>query len=88
MNYFIYVVLDFGVAKTNLIDKFDHKIPKGDKYITCNYFEKCQEQKGHIKYKLMSDEVYIPPYQVAVPFVSMENNCLSITEYQFISDCV
>ena len=64
-------------------------LKKGSKYIKCNYFEKCQECRGYIKYKLLPDDVYVPQYQVAVPFVSMEENfSLSINEYQFISDCV
>ena len=39
--FYLCKVIDFGVAKSNLIHKFNHKIPKGSKHITCNYFQKC-----------------------------------------------
>ena len=78
-----------GVAVDDMIYRYQHCINKESKYIVCQYFEKVKEKRGVVQYKLLQDDVYIHPYQVAVPSVTMsENNCLTISEYQFIADCV
>ena len=38
--FYLCKVLDFGIADGNMVDDYNHLIPKGSKYIKCQYYQK------------------------------------------------
>ena len=38
--FYLCKVLDFGIADENILDDYNHLIPKGSKYIKCQYYQK------------------------------------------------
>ena len=87
--FYLCKVLDFGIANENLIDKYNHVILKGNKYLKCQYFTKISEKKGKYFYKLLPDEIYAYPTEVMSPYVNLGvDSSLSINEYQWLSDSI
>ena len=88
-RFYLCKILDVRTAEETVQDNYDHYIEKDTKYLICNYFEKVKERRGMVQYQLLDGEVFVHPYQVAVPFVGMsDKHCLTVAEYQFIADCV
>ena len=82
-------VLDFGIADKNMIDDFNHLIPKGSKYIKCQYYQKQKESRSGIHYKLFPKIVYVLPTHVLSPLVNLdENNILKMDECQWLCDSI
>ena len=87
-------VLDIKVAAKDYIDSNGHMIYEGKKFITAFYYKKNEKQKmsgksGKVKFDLWDDnEVYVLPESIFYPCVNMSDNCLTISEYLFLCDCV
>ena len=82
--FYLCKVIDFGVASENLIDKYNHAIPVGSKYLA-----KVMEKKNKYFYKLLPDDIYVCPTEVMSPFVKLEADLsLSVSEYQWLSDSI
>ena len=82
-------VLDFGVALEQLSDNYNHVIEKGEKYIKVQYFQKDQEFKSKVRYKLLMDEVYVYPNLVMSLLVNLKDDLtLLIEEYQWLMDSI
>ena len=72
-----------------MVDDYNHLIPKGSKYIKCQYYEKQKESQSGIDYKLFLKIVYVLPTQVLSPLVNLgENNILKMDEYQSLRDSI
>ena len=79
--------MDFGIADENLVDEYNHVVPKESQYIECQYYQKEKETKSEIRYKLLPKRVYVFPTQVLSPLVNLsENHILKMEEYQWLSD--
>ena len=77
------------LADENMVDDYNHLIPKGSKYIKCQYYQKQKESRSGIHYKLFPKIVYVLPTQVLSPLVNLgENNILKIDEYQWLCDSI
>ena len=50
--FYLCKVLDFGIADENMIDDYNHLIPKGSKCIKCHYYQKRKESRSGIRHKL------------------------------------
>ena len=59
--FYLCKVLDFGIADKNMVDDYNHLIPKGSKYIKCQYYHKQKESHSGIHYKLFPKIVYVLP---------------------------
>ena len=57
--FFLFKVLEFGVAESNMVDRNEHYIMKGEKFIKGNYLEKTKEKKGAVFYKITNTEAYV-----------------------------
>ena len=57
-------VLDFEIADKNMVDDYNHLMPKGSKYIKCQYYQKQKESRSGIHYKLFPKIVHVLPTQV------------------------
>ena len=87
--FYIYKVLDFGIADNHLEDEFQHVTLEGNKFIKSQYLERVQEKKKHIFYKLIEKDVFIVPAEVMYPMVPMKKDlCLTISDYQWLSDMI
>ena len=85
--FYLYKVIDFGVAIENMFDEYNHIIPQGSCYFECQYSQKQKETKSKIHYKLLPKKVYVFPTQVLSPLVNLiENNVLMIEDYQWLCD--
>ena len=75
---------DFGEAEGTLIEKFNHVIEKGMKFIKCQYYYKQKESRKGVQYKLIP-EVFVLPSQVLSPLVNITEKCmLTMEEYQWL----
>ena len=59
--FYLCKVKEFRIAQENLIDSLNHIIPKGSKFIKCQYFEKYKEKPGKIMFKLLPEIVLVLP---------------------------
>ena len=85
--FYLCKVKEFGIAQENLIDTFNHIIPKGSKFIKCQYFEKYEEKRGGVMYKILPETVLVLPTQVLNPVVELdEDGSLSMENYLWLSD--
>ena len=86
--FYLCKVLDFGIADGNIVDDYNHLIPKGSKYTKCQYYQKKEHRSG-IYYKLFPKILYVLPTQVLSPLVNLdENNILKMDEYQWLCDSI
>ena len=46
--FYIYKVLDFGIAHNHLEDEFQHVTLEGNKFIKCQHLERVQEKEKNI----------------------------------------
>ena len=84
--FYLCKVLKFGVAEEDMTDG-NHKVSKGQSFILCNYYERIDEKRLKVFYKLLKDEVPVYPTQVMCQLVVMNDDLsLNIEEYQYISD--
>ena len=79
-------VLDFGVASETIEDTYHHVIPKGSRYIKCQYLEKKSERKNKIAYKLLPNEVLVLPAQVMSPLVPLKEDLSMTIGDKWLSD--
>ena len=78
-------VKEFGIAQENLIDSLNHIIPKGSKFIKCQYIEKYKGKQQKIMYKLLPETVLVLPTQVLNPVVELdEDGSLSMENYLWL----
>ena len=86
--FYLCKVLKFGVAEEDMTDG-NHKVSKGQSFILCNYYERIDEKRSKVFYKLLKDEVLVYPTQVMCPLVVMNDDLsLDIEEYQCIADMI
>ena len=84
--FYLSKVKEFGIAQENLINTFNH-IPKGSKFIKCQYFEKYEEKQRGVMYKLLPETVLVLPTQVLNPVAELdEDSSLSKENYLWLSD--
>ena len=81
--FYLCKVMDKGVAKQDLFDKYHHIVSKGSSYLKCVYLEKISEKKGTISYKMVKGVAYVLPYQVFLPSVEI-SDVLSIDSSQYM----
>ena len=63
-------------------------VPRGEKYLSCNYLEIISEEKKFICYKKCTSQVVVLPGEVLSPFVNISEDLkLSLEEKQWLSDC-
>lgn len=87
--FYLCKVVSIGEAHETLVDKYNHRITEGSKYLSCNYLEKIKEKKSVIHYKLVKGEALVMPYQVFCPSVTMsEQLTLTVEDYVFLCDMV
>ena len=58
-------VIDFREADGRLVDKFNHVIESGMKFIKCQYYQKQKESRKGVQYKLIPGEVFVLPSQTS-----------------------
>ena len=87
--FYVCKVVDFGIAKQELRDSSDHFIEEGQNYIQCQYYEKVEEKRQKVQYRLLSQLVYVHLAQVLSPYVAMNEDCsLHISDYQWLCDSI
>ena len=59
--FYLCKVLDFGIADENMVDDYNHLIPKGSKYMKYQHYQKQNESYSGIHHKLFPKIVYILP---------------------------
>ena len=69
--FYLCKVLDFGIADENLVDDYNHIIPKESEYTKCQYYQKQKESQSGIQYKLLPKSVCVFPTQVLPPLVNL-----------------
>ena len=80
---------EFGVAENTMVDRNEHYIMKGEKFIKENYLEKTKEKKGAVFYKITNTEAYVLPTEVMSLVVTMDDNLsIPIAEYSWLSGCI
>ena len=83
--FYLCKVKEFGIAQENLIDSLNHIIPKGSKFIKCQYIEKYKGKQQKIMYKLLPETVLVLPTQVLNPVVELdEDGSLSMENYLWL----
>ena len=86
--FYLCQVLGLKTATTDMCDYYNHAVAKDEKYLECQYYEKVQEKKGFIQYKLLKPIVFLLPHHVAMPSVTLSHYMkLMAAEYLFIADC-
>ena len=92
MFYFLFYVINVNekcVADEDTTDIYGHIIQKGSQYCKGYYLEKISEKKLYIRYKQLKNLVYFYPNEVFSPWVPINKElCLSLAEYQFLSDSI
>ena len=82
-------MIDFSVALDDLCDKYNHIVPKGTRYIKCQYLERICEKKRNEPYKIWPDIVFVFPAEVMSPMVTLNDDLLlCIAEYQWLCDMI
>ena len=88
-TFFLCYVLEKCVAREDVSDITNHEVLKGSKYLQCKYYRKNSVTSGLVSYKLEDEEIYVLPRQVVCPYVSMnKKGQISVSEYQFLCDCI
>ena len=64
------------VATEPLADNNNHTVLPGQKYISCQYYQKKSFKLGSriVKYKLLPRLVYVDPAMVLAPLVNINDN--------------
>ena len=62
--FYLCKVLDCEIADKNMVDDYNHLMPKGSKYIKCQYYQKRKESRSGIHYKLFPKIVHVLATQV------------------------
>ena len=88
-SFYLCLVNSIGIATEPLVDKNNHTVLPGQKYLSCQYYQKLPFKFGSriVKYKLLPGLVYVDPAMVLAPLVNIsDSNTLSIDEYIWLSD--
>ena len=69
------------------VDKYNHVIEDGVKYIRCNYLEKINEKRGKVEYKFVEEDTFVMPFQIFCPSVTVSDKLtVDVGEYVFLCD--
>ena len=92
-NFYLVCVNNVSIAAKDIFDSYQHLITKGMQYIECQYLaideeRKKRKEKGFIRYKKLSREVFVLPGEILSPFVEISDDLkLSQEEQQWLDDC-
>ena len=70
--FYLCKVKEFGIAQEILIDPLNHIIPKGSKFIKCQFFKEHKQKRGKIMYKILPEIVLVLPTQVLNPVAQLD----------------
>ena len=86
--FYLCKVINFRTADETMVDEYNHAITAGSKFMKCQYYQKNKENKKGVPYVLPPGHVLVLPTQVLSPFVNLEDNVLSMGEYQWLCDSI